>query len=111
MHEEFELSDAMLFFHNDLESPNDLLPVFDLPGSIQIMKHDRNWKKGELNPMILFESPVKIMLLIILHKKTKIKSFQANGYTSLRVIEGKLNLRFRKGSFTINKGELSLIHI
>jgi len=110
MVEEKELSDSMLFLHNDLESSNDLLPVFDLPGLIQNMKHDRKRGKAELNSMILFKSQEKSMLLILLHKKTKIKSSQANGYTSFRVIEGKLNLHIRKGSFTINKGELLILH-
>jgi len=110
MHEEKELSDAMLFLHNDLESPNDLLPVFDLPGSIQIMKHDRNWKKGELNSMILFKSPAKTILLLILNPKTKIEALQVNRSISFRVIEGRLNLHIRKGSLTISKGELLTLY-
>jgi hypothetical protein len=110
MYEEKELSDGMLFLNMDLESFNDLLPVFDLSRLIQNMKHDRNPGKGELNSMILFKSTAKTMLLIILHNKTKIKSFQANGYASFRVIEGKLNLLIRKGSLTINKGELLILY-
>ena len=110
MYEETELSDTRLILQNDLESPNDLLPVFDLPELIQIMKHDRNRGKGELNSMVLFKTPAKTILLQILNPKTRIESSQTNRSISFRVIEGRLNLHIRNGSLTIKKGESLILN-
>jgi mannose-6-phosphate isomerase-like protein (cupin superfamily) len=110
MCEEKELPDTRLILHNNHESYNDLLPDFDLPGLIQIMKHDMTREKGELNSMILFKSEAKTIILVKLNQKAKIKSFQENRSLSFRVIEGRLNLHIRKGSLIINNGELLILY-
>jgi hypothetical protein len=105
MYEDEELSDTGLILNNSPEPNRDLLPVFDLPELIHTLKNDINLGKGEPNSMILFKSPAKTMMLILLNNKTRIKSYQANTSISFRVLEGKLNLHIRNGSLTINSGE------
>ncbi len=110
MYEDLELSDTRSILQNDLESPNDLLPVYDIPRLIQTMKHDSNKGKGEFNSMILFKTPAKTILLQILNPKSRIESYQTNRSISFRVIEGRLNLHIRNGSLTIKKGELLILN-
>ena len=83
--------------------------AFDLPALIENMKHERTWEKGDLNAMILLRSTTKQIVLTILHKGTEIRSFQANDSITFQVIDGRLELHFRKESITINKGELLTI--
>ncbi len=110
MYQEREFSDALLFLNNDHEPANDLLPAFDLPGLIQLMKNDRNLGKREPNSMILYKTQEKTILLLVLNPKIKIESYQSNRSISFRVIEGRLNLHIRNGSLTIKKGELLILN-
>jgi quercetin dioxygenase-like cupin family protein len=95
---------------NGNRSPNDSLFAFDLPTLIETMKHSHSWAKGELNAMILLNSPEKQIVLTALHEGTEIKSFQSNDSITFQIIEGKLKFHARKESVTLNKGQLLTLH-
>lgn len=82
------------------------LRSYDLPVLIEKMKHSHTWAKGELNAMILLNSPDKQIVLTALHEGTEINSFQSNDSVTFQIIEGKLMFQTRKESVTIDKGQL-----
>jgi quercetin dioxygenase-like cupin family protein len=84
--------------------------TFDLPNLIANMKHSNSWSKGELNAMILLNSPGKQILLTALHEGTEISSFQSHDSITLQIIEGKLRFHTRKESVTLDKGQLLTLH-
>lgn len=87
-------------------SGNYALHNFDFESLIDDMKHDRKWKNGEMNMMILLRSPVKKVLLVILHGKSEIISQQIDDSIDFKILEGKLELHFLKESITLKRGEL-----
>jgi hypothetical protein len=89
---------------------NSSLLTFDLPILIEKMKHSHAWTIGELNSMILLESPDKQILLTTLHEGTEINSFQSNDSITFQIIEGKLKFRSRKGSVILDKSHLLTLH-
>jgi quercetin dioxygenase-like cupin family protein len=74
------------------------------------MKHSHVWEQGELNAMILLNTPGKQILLTALHEGTEIDSFQSNDSITFHIIEGKLKFHTRKESVTLNKGQLLTLH-
>ena len=89
---------------------NSSLLTFDLPILIDKMKHSHAWTKGELNSMILLESPDKQILLTTLHEGTVINSFQSNDSITFQIIEGKLKFHTRKGSAILDKSQSLTLH-
>jgi quercetin dioxygenase-like cupin family protein len=84
--------------------------IFDLPTLVANLKHSYSWLKGELNAMILLNSPGKQIVLTALHKGTEISSFQSDDSITLQIIEGKLRFQTRKESVTLNQGQLLTLH-
>ena len=80
--------------------------TYDLPRLIGIMKLEPKWEKGELNTMILLKSPLKKILLTILHEGTEIVSYQSGKSLTLQIIEGKLNLHIKNESVILKSNEL-----
>jgi DNA repair protein RadC len=80
------------------------LPI-DLPALIENLKHAKSWKRGELNAIIILKTPVKKIVLTILHPGTEVRSFQADESLTFQIIEGCLRLHFGNESITLNKGE------
>jgi quercetin dioxygenase-like cupin family protein len=97
-------------FSKEAESHNPSLFTFDLPTLVAKMKHSNSWLKGELNAMILLNSPGKQILLTALHKGTEICSFQSNDSITLQILEGKLRFHTRKESVTLDEGQLLTLH-
>jgi len=85
---------------------NDALHTFDLPTLVEKMKHSNAWLKGDLDAIILLESPEKQIVLTALHAGTEIKSFQSNDSVTFQIIEGNLKFHVRKESVTLEKGQL-----
>ena len=81
------------------------LPI-DLPVLIENLKHAKSWQRGELNAIILLKTPVKKIVLTILHPGTEVRSFQADDSLTLQLVEGRLRLHIGNESITLNKGEL-----
>jgi hypothetical protein len=101
--------DVITSLQNDYQikrSNNYILHNFDLERLIGNMKHDKKWKNGEMNKMILIRSPIKEVLLVMLHENTEVISHQVNDSIAFQVIEGKLNLHFLNESVTLISGEL-----
>jgi len=94
----------------DIGSFNPAVFVFDLPALVEKMKQKRSWAKGKLNAKILMKTPGKQIVLTTLHEGTEIKSFQSNDSITFQVIEGKIQFHSRKGSVTLDKGELLTLH-
>jgi quercetin dioxygenase-like cupin family protein len=87
----------------------DLKAVFStlhLSALIDHLKHEGTWKKGELNSVILQKSPVKKVMLTVMHEETEVMSYQANDSITFQVLEGKLLLHIDNKSFTLKKGEV-----
>jgi hypothetical protein len=83
---------------------------FDLPSMIENMKHERSWKMGELKSMILLKSPLKKILLTIMHKGMEIRSLQTKDSITFQVIEGEIKLYLGKERIILNKDELLTIN-
>ena len=81
------------------------LPL-DMPALIDNLKQAKSWKRGELNAIILLKTPVKKIVLTILHPGTEVRSFQADDSVTIQVIEGRLRLHFGSKYINLNKGEL-----
>jgi hypothetical protein len=90
--------------NNNLRNASSL--SFDLPILIEKMKHDEDWVRGEPNSMVLMKSHDKKILLMALHDKTKIKSFQSADSITFQIIEGKLKFHTPRESVTLDKGNL-----
>jgi mannose-6-phosphate isomerase-like protein (cupin superfamily) len=81
------------------------LPI-DLPALIENLKHAKSWQKGELNAIILLKTPVKKIVLTIMHPETEVRSIQSDDSLTFQIIEGKLKLHIGNESLTLTKGEL-----
>jgi quercetin dioxygenase-like cupin family protein len=79
---------------------------FNIPKIIEDLKNDQTWLEGELNSVILLNSPTVKVLLTIIHEETEVISFQANDSITFQVIEGSLVLHIREESVVLNEGEL-----
>jgi quercetin dioxygenase-like cupin family protein len=87
-------------------SSDSRLSGFDLPSLIETMKQSFTWANGELNALILLKSPGKNILLTAMHSGTEILSFQTKDSATFQIIEGRLRIRIKKDSVTLNKGQL-----
>ncbi len=76
----------------------------NLPALIATMKLSKAWAKGELNAIVLLNSPTLKIVLTMVHKDTEILSFQNGHSTTFEVIEGGLNFLNHNGSAFIDKG-------
>jgi len=95
-----------LYQVNDYRSPDCTLSPFNLPSLIATMKQSYSWANGELNAMILLKRPDKKIILTAMHEETEIESFQSNDSITFQIIEGKLKFHTRKGTVTLNEGQL-----
>jgi hypothetical protein len=82
----------------------------NLPNLIETMKQSYAWAKGELSSMILLNSPNKQIVLTLLREDTEIESSQSNDSITFHVIEGRLYVRTRKKSMTLDRGQLLTLH-
>ncbi len=73
---------------------------------IGIMKREPKWEKGELNTMILLKSPLKKILLTILHEGTDVLSYQSGKSLTIQIIEGQLKLQINNESVILNSNEV-----
>jgi quercetin dioxygenase-like cupin family protein len=89
----------------DYRSYNASLFHFDFPKLVDNMKHRRAWTKGELISMILLKSPDKQIVLTVMHDRTEINYFQADGSITFQIIEGKLRLNTPQESLILDKGQ------
>ena len=80
--------------------------AYDLPALIGKMKNSRSWVNGELNNMVLLNSPGKQILLTALQKKTEVESFQESDSISFQIIEGELNFSTKQESLLLKEGQL-----
>jgi hypothetical protein len=80
--------------------------TFDLPATIENMKHSHSWVKGELISMILLNRPDKQILLTAMHERTEVNSFQSKDSITFQIIEGKLMFHSLKESVILKKGQL-----
>lgn len=103
---ENEMSGTAIFPNHHSGSLNSLFSEFDIFTMIENMKHERTWKKGELSSVILLKSPVKKVMLTVLHEGTEVSSFLTNDSVTFQVIEGKLMLHIKNEFITLTKGEL-----
>ena len=95
---------------NNKRSINTLLNSNDLGLMISHLKEEPSWEEGELKSAILLRSPLKKILLTVIHAGTRISSFQNGDSLTFQVIEGILNLHFSNASFTLNKGEVLIMN-
>lgn len=79
---------------------------FDIPAIIEDLKNDQTWLEGELNSVILLNSPTVKVLLTVLHEGTEVISYQANDSITFQVVEGSLVLHVKEESIVLNEGEL-----
>ncbi len=84
---------------------------FDLPVLIENLKQDRSWEKGEINSLILLKSPIKKVVLAILHEGAEIISFQENDSITFQILEGKIKLHISQETIILNQGELLTLRI
>ncbi len=79
---------------------------FDIPAIIEDLKNDKTWLEGELNSVILLNSPTVKVLLTILHEGTEVISYQANDSITFQIVEGSLVLHIKEDTIVLNQGEL-----
>jgi hypothetical protein len=79
--------------------------AYDFPKLIGNMKRSTSWVSGELNSVVLLNSPCKQVLLTALHEETEIDYFQENDRVTLQIIEGALQFYTVKESITLRKGQ------
>jgi hypothetical protein len=80
--------------------------AYDLPLFIGKLKQSHSWGRGELNNMILLNSPEKQIVLTALHEKTEVESFQESDSISFQIIEGELRFSTRQKSLLLKEGQL-----
>ena len=91
---------------NNTRSSDSRLSGFDLPSLIETMKQSYTWANGELNALVLLKSPGKNVLLTAIPRGTEILSFQNKDSATFQIIEGRLRIRIKKDTITLNKGQL-----
>lgn len=101
---------ANYLLHKDNMYFHPSLHVFDLPKLAKKMKLKQNWARGEINSMVLLNTPDKQIVLTALHDKTEIKSFQSNDSITFQIIEGKLKFHARDESLNLEKGQILTLH-
>jgi len=89
---------------------NGLLHSFDLPTLIEKMKHSPSWARGDLNAMILLNSPERQIILAALHRGTEINSFQSADSVTVQVVEGALTVHVRQDSAILDKSHLITLY-
>lgn len=89
-------------------SPSSLM--FDLPALVDSMKHKQSWVNGELNAMILIQTPMKQIVLTAMHEGTEIESFQSNDSITFQILEGQAIFQTRKESVILDKGQILTLH-
>lgn len=92
---------AKPFFHHE-----EGMSSIDIPAIIADLKNDKTWTDGELNSVVLMNSPSVKVLLTILHEGTEVISYQANDSITFQVLEGSLILHIREESVVLNSGEI-----
>lgn len=85
-------------------------PEFDLGWLIEKMKLGKNWKKGDLDALVLLNSPARQILLTILHEGTEINSFQANDSVNIKILEGEIYFKTPRESVSLYRGQELTIH-
>jgi len=93
-----EINNMTLYSRNSKFLDNPAVS-YDLPKLIKKMKDTKGWKNGELAATILLKSPVKQIVLTVLHDDTEIKSFQSGDSITFQIIEGKV--KYQSGEETI----------
>jgi hypothetical protein len=88
-----------------IELPVITLPLSNLYALISMMKRSLAWLNGELNTLVLLNSPSKQIVLTILHEETEIVSFQKSDTITFQVIEGQLKLENSNRLIFIEKGQ------
>ncbi len=88
------------------KSSDSRLSGFDLPSLIETMKQSCTWANGELNALVLLNTPEKQIILTAMHKGTEILSFQSNDSLTVQIIEGRLKFHTGRDSVTLNEGQL-----
>jgi hypothetical protein len=78
----------------------------NLPALIENMKLEKSWKKGKLSSLILLKTPVKKVVLTLLHEGTEITSFQTNDSATFQIIEGKLVFYFQREYVNLDMNEI-----
>lgn len=80
--------------------------LLNLRALIATMKLSKSWANGELNAIIILNSPDQKIVLTMIHKDTEILSYQGGYSTTFQVIEGGLTFLNHNGSAFIDKGFL-----
>jgi quercetin dioxygenase-like cupin family protein len=93
---------AKPFYHYDTDQAS----AFDIPGIIGNLKKEQNWLDGDLNSVVLLNSPRIKVLLTIMHEDTEVISYQASDSITFQVIEGSLVMHIRDETIVLNAGEL-----
>ena len=78
---------------------------FNFTSLIATMKQSYTWTNGELNALILLNSPQKQIMLTALHEGTEVKFFQSNDSVTFQIIEGELRFHIRGDTVTLNEGQ------
>jgi hypothetical protein len=107
---ELQTIDTAFSYRLEIEPGMNISPSYDLPGLIETMKQSYTWDKGELNALILLNTPVKQILLTAMHADTEIKSFQSDNSITLLILEGELRFDSKLNSIILNKGQLLTLH-
>ena len=99
-----------MYTENELTATLPLVRVpfhgFDFDILISVLKNDKKWKKGEMNSMILIRDSSRIVLLVILHENTEIKSDLIQKQIVFDIIEGKLEVHSPKNEdHNLSNGE------
>jgi hypothetical protein len=81
-------------------------PTYDLQGLIETMKQSYTWDKGELNALILLNTPGKQILLTAVHADSEIKSFQSESAITILILEGELRFDSKRSSMILRKDQL-----
>lgn len=97
-------------FKKSITKKIDFGQVCDLPFIIARLKQSVTWANGELNSMVLLNTPQKKILITVMHKDTLIDSFQSHESITLKVIEGKIGFQSRSKSANLEKGDLLTLH-
>lgn len=93
---------AKPFYHYD----TDQTYAFDIPAIIGDLKREPNWLDGDLNSVVLLNSPKIKVLLTVMHEDTEVISYQASDSVTFQVVEGSLVLHVKDETVVLNAGEV-----
>jgi len=102
---EIETLETRLPISEYSRSVDNALAEIDLPALIRKLKFSKEWKEGELNSQVLYNSPGIQIILTALHKGTEVKSFQNSDSVTLQIVEGEIKFRTREDSQLLYKGQ------